>query len=278
MPSDVSVKTTAPSDLISTMEKDSMLFSPEELIPSSWGAPAAATTGKVCAVFGFGPKVGASVSKKWSSEGYRVALVSRSLEKLVAASKDIPYSTPFACDVTMPKDIDKTIAAIESDLGPIDVLVWNAGNGVWKTWDNIELEAFDVAMKTNVYGLLRATQKIAPGMIERAKGNDSTSTPCSILVTGATASLRGKPMTVGFAPQKGAQRMLAQSLARDLGPKGVHVGLFIIDGAIGDSGCGATEPTKLDPDAIADTYWAVANQPKTAWSFETELRPSMENW
>jgi NAD(P)-dependent dehydrogenase (short-subunit alcohol dehydrogenase family) len=87
---------------------------------------------KVCAVFGFGPKVGASVARKWSSEGYKVAIMSRKLEKLITASKDIPNSKGFACDVTVPENIDETIASIEADLGPIDVLVWNAGNGVWK--------------------------------------------------------------------------------------------------------------------------------------------------
>lgn len=87
---------------------------------------------KVCAVFGFGPKIGASVARKWSSEGYKVALLSRSLEKLTAAEHEIPNSKGFACDVTQPQVIDQAIASIESSLGPIDVLVWNAGNGVWK--------------------------------------------------------------------------------------------------------------------------------------------------
>jgi len=87
---------------------------------------------KVCAVFGFGPKIGASVARKWASEGYKVAILSRNLEKLVAAQAEIPNSKAFCCDVTKPEAIDQSIESIESDLGPIDVLVWNAGNGVWK--------------------------------------------------------------------------------------------------------------------------------------------------
>merc|ERR1719476_104690 len=124
-----------------------------------------------------------------------------------------------------------------------------------------------MAFKTNVHGLLKVTQLVAPGMVERGEGK--------IMITGATASLRGKPFTVGFAPPKGAQRLLAQGLARDLGPKGVHVGYFIIDGGIGTDD---KNPAKIDPNAIADTYWNVANQPKTCWSFETEVRPAIENW
>jgi len=131
----------------------------------------------------------------------------------------------------------------------------------------MELDQFDMAMKTSVHGLLQVTQLVAPKMVEQQEG--------AILVTGATASMRGKPFTVGFAPAKGAQRLLAQALARDLHSKGVHVGLFIIDGLIGKDD---SDPKKIDPNAIADTYWTVAQQPKTCWSFETEVRPAAENW
>jgi NADP-dependent 3-hydroxy acid dehydrogenase YdfG len=198
---------------------------------------------------------------------YQVALLSRSLEKVQAAESSISNSKGFVCDVTDPASIESAVASIEKDLGPIHTVIYNAGNGVWKTWDKIGMEQFDMAMKTNVHGLLKVAQVVAPGMIERGEG--------SILVTGATASLRGKPVTAGFAPAKGAQRLLAQSLARDLHPKGVHVGLFIIDGLIGKDD---SDPGKIDPNAIAQTYWTVANQPKTCWSFETEMRPSIENW
>ena len=221
---------------------------------------------KVCAIFGFGPGVGAACARKWSSEGFKVAMMSRKLEKVQAAESTIPNSKGYACDVTNPSDMKSTVESIEKDLGPIHTMIYNAGNGVWKTWDKIELNDFDMAMKTNTHGLLCATQLIAPGMVERGEG--------CLLVTGATASLRGKPFTAGFAPAKGAQRLLAQALARDLGPKGVHVGLFIIDGGIGDG----SDPKKIDPNAIAQTYWNVATQPNSCWSFETEVRPMFETW
>ncbi|CAB9508500.1 Diacetyl reductase [(S)-acetoin forming] [Seminavis robusta] len=223
---------------------------------------------KVCAVFGYGPGLGAAVARKWSKEGFQVAIMSRSLDKVKAAASEIANCKGYACDVTKEDDIKATVTSIEKELGPIECMIYNAGNGVFKNWDQIPLDTFTQGFQTNVAGLLAATQQIAPKMLERGNGG-------SILVTGATASLRGKPITTGFAPHKGAQRLLAQSLARDLGPKGIHVGLFIIDGGVGTVD---GDDTKLNPDAVADTYWHVSNQPKSCWSFETEVRPSVETW
>ncbi len=225
------------------------------------------STSKVCAIFGYGPGLAAAVARKWSMEGFSVAVMSRTLDKVKEAESIIPNLKGYMCDVTKPDDIASTVACIEKDLGPIDCLVYNAGNGIWKTWDQIPIEDFEQGFQTNVSGLLKASQVIVPKMIERGHG--------TVLITGATASLRGKPFTTGFAPQKGAQRLLAQSLARDLGPKGVHVGYFIIDGVIGVDD---KNPAKIDPNAIADTYWHVSTQPKTCWSFETEVRPNIETW
>jgi NADP-dependent 3-hydroxy acid dehydrogenase YdfG len=225
------------------------------------------STRKVCAIFGYGPGLSAALARKWSNEGFSVALMSRTLEKVQAAEASIPNSKGYACDVTNPDDITSTVASIEKEIGPIDCLIYNAGSGLFTSWDKIPIPVFEQGFQTNVSGLLKASQEIVPKMIERGHGN--------VLITGATASLRGKPITAGFAPHKGAQRLLAQSLARDLGPKGIHVGYFIIDGVVGADD---SNPAKLDPNAVADTYWHVATQPKTCWSFETEVRPNVEAW
>merc|ERR1711997_1289377 len=139
--------------------------------------------------------------------------------------------------------------------------------GVWNTYDKIQHNEFDMCMKTNLYGLLYFSQQICPKMVKQGEG--------FVAVTGATASLRGKPFTAGFASAKGAQRMLSQSLARDLGPKGVHVFYSIVDGGVGPAG--GTNGAKMDPNAIAQTYWDVGQQPKNCWTFEVDIRPSVEN-
>mmetsp|Transcript_25287 Transcript_25287/g.59198 ORF Transcript_25287/g.59198 Transcript_25287/m.59198 type:complete len:388 (+) Transcript_25287:54-1217(+) len=239
---------------------------------------------KVAAVFGFGPGLGQALAVKWLQEGYQVAILSRSKEKVESAAAQLGEKCQgFACDVTQPDDVQSAISTISRQLGPIDTVLYNAGNGVFKPWQQLEHAEFQSGFQTNVAGLLAVSQAVVPCMLATtsttSNDDDVHDRKGVLLVTGATASLRGKPITAGFAPHKGAQRLLCQSLARDLGPQGIHVGYFIIDGMIGrDNDDGKKVDTKLSPASIAQTYWNVATQDKSCWSFETEVRPSQESW
>ena len=219
---------------------------------------------KVCVVLGVGPGLGLAVAKKWAVEGFKVAACCRNLDKAKSYENVHGNITGFSLDVTDESAVKETVKNIETSLGPIHALVYNAGSGVWKTYDKISVSEFNKCMSINATGLLMAAQQVTPFMLERGSG--------VIAITGATASWRGKPFTAGFAPAKGAQRMLAQSLARDLGPKNIHVFYAIVDGGIGK------KDGMVDPDEIAQTYWDIAKQPKSCWTFEFEVRPSVENW
>ena len=227
--------------------------------------------GKVCVVVGVGPGLGMGCVRKWIAEGFKVAMVSRTESKLAALAAQTPGSFPFAADVTSPQSLTSALEAIEKQLGDIHTVVYNAGSGVFGPYTSVSHDKLDQSMKTNVNGLLTVAQHVGPKMTARGEG--------IFAVTGATASLRGKPMTPGFATAKAAQRMLTQSLARDLGPKGVHCFYVIVDGGIGkDSGDVGENSSKMDPDAIAQTYWDMASQPKNCWSEEIDVRPWVENW
>jgi len=227
---------------------------------------------KVCVVFGFGAGIGAACARKWINEGFKVAIVARNKDKLQAfESQHGSVTKGYSCDVTSRVEMEATVSMIEEDLGPIHTLIYNAGSGVWKTYDQITEKEFDGCIATNARGLLTAAQLICPKMVKNGGGN--------VAVTGATASWRGKPFTSAFAAGKSAQRMLSQSLARDLGPKNVHVYYVIVDGMVDkNEEAGAERPGKLDPNAIAETYWSIAQQPKSCWTFELDVRPSVENW
>lgn len=222
---------------------------------------------RVAIVFGVGPGLGGSVARKWASEGFSVACVARTPGKAATVAAEIGGNAiGYECDVTNASNLAECVAKVENDLGAIEMMCYNCGSGVWKTYDQITEEEFDRGFKSNAFGLLAAAQLICPKMVANGGG--------VVAVTGATASLRGKPFTAGFAASKAAQRSLTQSLARDLGPKGIHVFYVIIDGQIGDSSDGS----KLHPDAIAETYFNLASQPKNCWTFEMDIRPSVENW
>eukprot|EP00928_Gymnodinium_smaydae_P044122 TRINITY_DN29453_c0_g1_i2.p1 TRINITY_DN29453_c0_g1~~TRINITY_DN29453_c0_g1_i2.p1 ORF type:complete len:276 (-),score=50.67 TRINITY_DN29453_c0_g1_i2:144-857(-) len=224
---------------------------------------------KVCVVAGVGEKgIGDHVSKKFASENYRVAMLARRKENLDALEKEIPGSKGYVCDVSVTEQVQRTVESITADLGPIDVLIVNTSYGPFKPFAETTQEDFDLALRTGPSALFAFAKAVSPGMVARGSG--------VIGVTGATASWRGMPMTSAKAAGNFAMRALAESLARDLGPKGVHVFHVVIDGIIDQPRTHAWMPQKpaeefMSPSDIAETYWAMANQPRSCWGFEINL-------
>lgn len=223
----------------------------------------------VCVVVGVGPKNGRAFAKRFADEGYAVALLSRSTEYTGALADEIG-GRAYACDVTDPDAINDTFSRIRDDLGDVEVLLYNAGSGKFGTFDDVPDEEFEKGWQINVRGLLQSTRAVVGPMRKRGRG--------AIIITGATASLRGKPFTSAFASAKAAQRSLAQSFARQLGPEGIHVALVIVDGKIGTDDETSNESEFLRPRDIAETVHHLAMQPKSAWSFEVDVRPFGESW
>jgi NAD(P)-dependent dehydrogenase (short-subunit alcohol dehydrogenase family) len=226
----------------------------------------------VCAVVGVGPKNGASFARRFASEGYRIALMARSTEYSRELAATLPDARVYACDVGNAEAVASAFAAVRSELGEVEVLVYNAGSGVWGTVEDVSAEGFEQSWRVNALDLFFTSKEVIPAMKAAGRGH--------IVVVGATASLRGKPHTAAFAAAKAAQRSLAQSMARQLGPAGIHVSLLIIDGAIARDGSASDEAVakQLLPDAIAESAYMITRQNRSAWSFEIDLRPNGEPW
>ena len=229
----------------------------------------------VCVVAGVGPGLGGALVRRWHVEGFQVAAISRTLDNAERETAGLENAKAFSCDITEADQSAETIKRICADMGTPEVLLYNAGGGVRGSIDEIDEEDFTFSWRINALGLFIWAKALSPHMAAAGKG--------VIGVTGATASLRGKPFTTGFAAAKAAQRSLAQSLARDLGPKGVHVFYAIIDGGIDNPRTRERRPDMpleglLNADDIAGTYMDLANQKRSAWTFEVDLRPHMENW
>ena len=208
---------------------------------------------KVAVLLGYGPGIGKAVATKWTANGFRVAIVARTLEKLEEACKEIAGMTPFACDSWESSILANTLTVVMTKMGPVDHLIFNAGSGVWKKYDEVGVEQLEMAMKINVFALLTATQSVCPTMAERGGG--------TVIVTGATASLRGMPFTSVFASAKAAQKSLAQSIARQMWEEGVHICYAIIDAVIGNA------PGKMSAESIANEYWHLSTQTPDCWTF-----------
>ncbi|MDX2289713.1 MAG: SDR family NAD(P)-dependent oxidoreductase [Hyphomicrobiaceae bacterium] len=229
----------------------------------------------VCVVVGVGPGNGAAFVRRFAEEGYRVAMIARSSGVMDALAAELPVARPYICDIGDAVSVESTFARITSDMGPVDALVYNAGKGVWGAADEVSLEDFETAWRTNVLGAFVAARCVIPDMRQRGSGQ--------ILLIGATASLRGGAKTAAFASAKAAQRSLAQSLARQLWPSGIHVALVIVDGIVDEPLMRSKLADRPDeffvkPEDIADTLMQLVWQRRSAWSFEVEARPFGETW
>jgi NAD(P)-dependent dehydrogenase (short-subunit alcohol dehydrogenase family) len=231
--------------------------------------------GRVCVIAGVGPGNGAALTRRFAAGGYRVAMLARSEERLAALAKEIEGARAYPVDVSDREAVEATFAAVRDELGPVDVLVHNAAAGAREEFLDLKAETLERTFRVNVLSLLHCGQLAARDMLERGGG--------AIVVTGNTAARRGMPAFAGFAPTKAAQRILAESMARSLGPRGIHVSYVIIDAVIDLPWTRKRMPDAPDdffakPDAIADTVWHLAHQDRSAWSFEVDLRPFKEKW
>ena len=229
----------------------------------------------VCVVTGVGPGNGASFTRKFCREGYRVAMLARSAESLAKMESAIDGSLAVACDVGDRESVTEAFARVRRDLGPVEVLVHNAGNAVFGSFLDVDDEAMESAWRVNTLGLFRCGREAVADMQKAGKGN--------LVVIGATSSLRGGAAFAAFASAKAAQRSLAQSMARAMGPQGIHVSYVIVDGVIDMPRTRAFMKDRpddffLQPDDIADTVFHLVQQPASAWTFELDLRPFGEKW
>jgi NAD(P)-dependent dehydrogenase (short-subunit alcohol dehydrogenase family) len=238
---------------------------------------------KVALIVGAGEATGGAIARRFAREGFTVCVTRRSADKLAPLVAQIEAASgrarAYGSDARREEQVVELVQAIERDLGPIEVCVFNVGGNVrfpirettarvyTKVWEMAALAGFLVG------------REAAKVMVPRRRG--------TILYTGATASLRGGKGFAAFAGAKHALRALAQSMARELGPEGIHVAHIVVDGAIDTPFIRENFPERyklkeqdgiLDPEAIAENYWRLHCQPRSAWTHELDLRPWMEPW
>jgi len=229
---------------------------------------------RVCVIAGAGPGNGLSLARRFARAGYRVVLLARGEDRLARITEQVPDSTGLACDLTDEAAVAATFQSIAENYGPVDTLVYNAGAGIFGSVEEIDPASFEAGWRVNALGCFLCCRQVIPAMKDNG-GN--------IVVIGATASKRGGARFAAFASAKAAQYNFTQSLARHLGPQGVHVSYIIIDGVIDIPRTRERFPDRddaffLKPDDIADTVYHLTQQPSSAWTFEVDLRPAAENW
>jgi NAD(P)-dependent dehydrogenase (short-subunit alcohol dehydrogenase family) len=225
-------------------------------------------------IVGAGSGISAAFARALARDGYKVALSARNTDKLDALARETS-AVMIAADAAKPEDVAKLFAETDRALGRLDVVLYNAS---YRTRGPLlELDPAEVkkSIEVSAYGGFLVGQQAAKRMVQQGGG--------AIFFTGASASVKGYAQSAPFAMGKFALRGLAQSMAREFQPKGIHVAHFVIDGGVRNAERGrpadpAAPDGLLDPDAIAQSYMAVLKQPRSAWSLEVELRPWVERF
>jgi NAD(P)-dependent dehydrogenase (short-subunit alcohol dehydrogenase family) len=223
-------------------------------------------------IVGTGPGLSTSLARLFAKNGLAVAVAARQTDKLTALAKETGAAV-HRCNAADPKDVAALFSAVEQNGGPPDVVVYNASARVRGPLVDLPPDDVKRAMEVSAFGAFLVSQQAARRMLPKSHG--------AIFLTGATAGVKGFALSATFAMGKFALRGLAQSMARELSPKGIHVAHFVIDGGIRSAARAipADNPDSLlDPDAIADVYWSTLLQHRSAWSWEIEVRPWVEKF
>src|SRR5215831_1822463 len=223
-------------------------------------------------IVGAGRGLSASLARLFAGEGMRVALAARDAEKLAGLCAETGAKA-FACDAVDPAQVARLFGAVETTIGAPEVVVYNASARARGPVAELVPTEVERAIMVSAFGGFLVAREAAARMVPKGHG--------AILFTGASASVKGYPLSAPFAMGKFALRGLAQSMARELAPQGIHVGHFVIDGGVRSAR--RPDPVErpdstLDPDAIAQTYVDILRQPRSAWSLEVELRPWVETF
>ncbi len=223
-------------------------------------------------IVGTGPGLSASLARLFAKEGLKVSIAARTVDKLAALAKETGAQV-HTCNAADPKDVAALFDAVEAKSGTPDIVVYNASSRVRGSIVDLPPDDVKRAIEISAFGAFLVSQQAAKRMVPKGHG--------AILLSGATAGVKGFALSATFAMGKFALRGLAQSMARELSPKGVHVAHFVIDGGIRSTArpVPADAPDSLlDPDAIAEVYWNTLMQHRSAWSWEVEVRPWVEKF
>ena len=233
---------------------------------------------RTAVVAGVGPGLGESLVRKFAAEGCQVALLARSADYIDDLTDDLPDAgagLAVQTDLADPDQVRDAFELIRTEFGAVDVLVNHASAGSWSGLLDASVEDVDRAWAVNGRGAFVASQEAAEDMVDGDGG--------TIVFTGATSALRGRDGAIGFSAAKFAARGMAESMARELGPEGVHVAHVVIDGQIltpdaAEANAQHGAEAFLDPDKIAENYWHLVEQDRSAWTLELDLRPHVEEF